>query len=85
MSTRFDPREMTIRDLMALATELRDGDPDSAAYRRACDRLAMASWYLELSGVLWCLGLEEQPPGFQPEPEPPPRIRRAEVVEIPSR
>lgn len=81
MSVSFDPRDLTLRDLCALAEELRDGEPGSPPYLRACDRLAMASWYLEHAGVLWCLGLEQQPPpGFEPEPEPPPR---AVVVEMP--
>jgi hypothetical protein len=85
-SVRFDPRNMTIRDLCALVDQLRTTEPDSPAHRRAIDRMCMASWYLEHSGVLWCMGLDHQtPPGFELEPEPPSEGRMATVLEMPLR
>lgn len=79
---------MTVRELCALADQLRKAEPGSRAHRRLCDQMAIASWYLEHSGVLWCMGLEQHPPpGFGPEPEgPPPSApvkKGAEVVEFP--
>jgi len=51
-----------------------------------CHQMANVSWYLEHSGVIWIMGVEEQaPPGFESEPEEPPPSPLATVLEMPPR
>jgi hypothetical protein len=78
-----DVLDITLRELCGLVDQLRQVEPASTEYWRTCDQLVIASWYLEHSGVLWCIGLDSKaPPGFDPD-EPPPGQRKAKILEMP--
>lgn len=73
-----DAGDLTVRDLCALARELRDCQPGSRRYRQITDQIAFAATYLANCGVLsqmmwWCKDIE---------PEAPPDAK-AEVVQFP--
>jgi hypothetical protein len=75
-----DVRDMTVRELCALAGEVRSAPAGTRKMRRAADRMAIAAWHLEGSGALqqmlwWEKGIE---------PEAPPDAK-ATVVPMPPR
>jgi hypothetical protein len=74
-SNSKDVREMTIRELCALADEVRSSPAGSRKMRRAADRMAMAGWYLSDSGALQQMLWWERI-----EPEAPPDAKAALVV-----
>lgn len=90
MNARFDPRDMTVRDLCTLAEEVRSAPVGSRQLRRAADRMAMVAWALSggaLQQLIWWAPstMPEGPPDGVEEPEPEPRGRVAEVLMMPIR
>lgn len=86
-----DVRDMTVRELIALASEVRSSAVGSKRLRRAADRMACVAWALSggaLSQLIWWepSTMPEAPPdGVEGEPEPPPGGRRAEILVMPLR
>jgi hypothetical protein len=86
-----DVRDLTVRDLVALAEEVRSAPVGSRQLRRAADRMAMVAWALSggaLAQMVWWepSTMPEAPPdGQETEAESPQGGRRAEVVVMPFR
>jgi hypothetical protein len=83
-----DVRDMTVRDLCALAEEIRSSPIGSRKLRRAADRMAQVAWALSggaLQQMVWWepSTMPEPPPDGQDGPEPPPSGRKADVVVMP--
>jgi hypothetical protein len=85
-----DVRDMTIRELAALANEVRSAPVGSRQLRRAADRMSMAAWALQggaLQQMIWWAGSDvapEPPPdGRDDAPEPPLSGRLAKVLAFP--
>lgn len=89
MSVTKDVRDMTVRDLIDLAEEVRSAPVGSQKLRRAADRMAAVSWALSggpLQQMIWWAPstMPEGPPDGVEEPGPS-RGRQAEVVVMPIR
>jgi hypothetical protein len=75
-----DVRDMTVRELVDLAEEVRNALPGSRKMRRAADRMSAVTWCLEggaLQQMMWWAGSDVAS-------EPPPDAREQLLVVPPS-